>query len=399
MRVTYLGFAVDHKFILDILRVDATMPIQTHKFAWNLIDALKTVGCNVTFISSAPVSNYPGNPKIFFKMSSVNIFGVQGLYLPFVNLIILKHISRLISLFFLGGLFIAKSRPNFLVVHGVHSSYIICAFFFEKLFKLKSIVVVTDPPEAVLRKSHGLRGLFYTLDKFIVSLLLRKISGVVVLSKDLATALCPEVPALLIQGFAAEDSTSDPKNKHVFGPSGEAFHIVYAGGLSTEYGVDLVLNAISFIHCDEFRFHFFGKGPMHSEIMSRAQLDPRIYCHGFIASDDLLPILKGADLLINPRPTTQQLVNLTFPSKLFEYISLGVPVLTTRLPNFPIELIGSVNFIDDESAVGIARDLNVLKSFDSAVLKARAADAKEIVLSSFGLHAQGNKIKSFLNSL
>lgn len=399
MRVTYLGFAVDHKFILDILKVDAMMPIQTHKFAWNLIDALKIAGCNVSFISSAPVSNYPANPKILFKASLVSVLGASGLYLPFVNLIILKHISRLISLLLFGGVFIFKARPDFLVVHGVHSPYIISAYFFEKLFKLKSVVIITDPPEAMLGKSSGFKGLLMTLDKFMVSWLLTKISGVVVLSKDLATALCPEVPALLIQGFASEDSMSDPKYKHSFGRVGEAFHIVYAGGLSAEYGVDLVLNAISLIQDDDFRFHFFGKGPMHSEIMSRAQLDSRIRCHGFLAPSDLLPMLKGADLLINPRPTTQQLVNLTFPSKLFEYVSLGVPVLTTRLPNFPAELIGNVNFIDDESAIGLARDLNVMKSFDSAVLKRRASIAKDIVLTSFGLQAQGNKIKNFFNSL
>jgi len=399
MNILYLGFAVDEGLISEILKNDKNMPIQTHKFAWNLIRTLKNTADNLHFISSAPVSNYPQNSRILFKGASLEIENVRGIYLPFINFVIIKHITRFLSALIIGGRYIYQNRPDFVIVHGLHSPYVVSAYIYSLIFNIKVVAVVTDPPSSFLPGLVGVNALVRKIDKIIISFFINKINGIIVLARQLALELCPNVPFLLMQGFFSDfkDKNADVNFRSNYGDGD--FHVAYAGGLSDEYGVSLFLDCLEYIDDCDFKFHFFGSGKLSEEIISRAKIDSRVIFHGFVSPEILIPKLRAVDILINPRPTNQKIVHLTFPSKLFEYISLGVPVLTTRLPNLPSEFDHCVHVLDEETPLMLAKKLVNIKITEQAKLKINALKAREILLFNFGFTEQGARIKKFLNSL
>ena len=103
-----------------------------------------------------------------------------------------------------------------------------------------------------------------------------------------------------------------------------------------------------------------------------------------------------ATLLVNPRPTKEEYVKYSFPSKTMEYMASGTPVLTTRLPGMPREYYPYVHFIDEETPEGIAQALKTVLSQSDEALFAQGMNAREFVLESRNNVVQAGKILTML---
>ena len=101
-------------------------------------------------------------------------------------------------------------------------------------------------------------------------------------------------------------------------------------------------------------------------------------------------------MLVNPRPTAEEFVKYSFPSKTMEYMSTGTPVLTTVLPGMPEEYHPYVYLIRDETPQGIARALkDTLAQSDEALLQKGMA-ARNFVLTEKDNVTQAEKILEML---
>lgn len=97
-------------------------------------------------------------------------------------------------------------------------------------------------------------------------------------------------------------------------------------------------------------------------------------------------------LLINPRPTNEEYVKYSFPSKTMEYMASGTPVLTTRLPGMPKEYYPYVNFIEEETPQGMARALSSVLSRSEEALRQQGLAARRFVLEERNNLVQAGKI-------
>ena len=97
MRVTLLGFTVPPETFEYISGHDRVMPAQTFRFGWAIVRALRDNGIEVRLLSTAPVSDYPANPKAVWGRKRFEVDGVVGLMMPFINLLLLKHVTRYLS--------------------------------------------------------------------------------------------------------------------------------------------------------------------------------------------------------------------------------------------------------------------------------------------------------------
>ena len=104
-----------------------------------------------------------------------------------------------------------------------------------------------------------------------------------------------------------------------------------------------------------------------------------------------------ATLLINPRPTNQEFVKYSFPSKNMEYLVSGTPLLTTRLPGMPMEYYPYIYTIDAETDEGLCKTLRVLLSKSKQELHENGKRAKMFVLENKNENIQGKKIVLLLN--
>src|SRR5690606_13156140 len=136
-----------------------------------------------------------------------------------------------------------------------------------------------------------------------------------------------------LPGFAPETTIPAPPVK-----AGPEFTVAYAGSLQEAYGIGDLVHAIQNIDNPNIRLDIYGAGGLSKWIQEVGEADPRIRYHGTLPHQELLPKLQQADLLANPRRLDFENVRYSFPSKLLEYLSLGVPTLSTPLPDIPSEL-------------------------------------------------------------
>jgi len=394
VKVTLLGFTLPSEDMENILRTDSNMPSQTHAFAWALVEALRSARISVSLLSSAPVSNYPRNSQILFRGRPFTSKGVQGETFGFVNLVILKHLSRFATCTVRGTRALRRWRPDVLMIHGVHSPYLLYGVISRGLTGAKSVVVLTDPPGVCLPSDGIVLRTLKRIDIRLVKWALRSVDGVVVLTDPLATDFAPGTPHLVMEGILP----SAP-NKHFTSLPRSTFRAMYAGGLLDSYGVDRLVKAIQRLPHDEVRFAAYGKGPLCSWIDDQAKVDPRIEKVQFTKREVVMEKYATADLLVQPRPVDQDFVRYSFPSKLLEYMASGTPVLTTRLSGIPPKYGPYVYWIDDDSVEGIERSLRAVMLVPADERAAKGHAAAEFVTKTCSSGVQGARIHDFLTEI
>ena len=128
--------------------------------------------------------------------------------------------------------------------------------------------------------------------------------------------------------------------------------VFYDGGVSKQYGLADLVEGFRMADIPNARLEIYGPGDYVPELQKIAEEDSRIIYGGMLMNSEIVEREQQATLLVNPRPTHEEFVKYSFPSKTMEYMASGTPVLTTRLPGMPKEYYPYVSFIDEETADG-----------------------------------------------
>lgn len=394
MKATLLGFTVPDDLVAEINRTDAFMATQTHRFAWGVVRGLREAGVQVDLLSAAPVSDYPRNPRRAFGGGRFTQHGVDGSYLPFINLLVLKHVTRWLSAWFLGGRHLRRARPSWLLVHGVHSPFLWYAVYARRRLGLSVCVFMTDPPGVVLPSDSGLRRLLKTIDIGVTKRALARVDAVVALAEPLAIDYAPGVPFMTMEGVF--DPTSWPVRDRAASGDQSAFTITYAGGLSEEYGVGRLVRAARACPDEDIRLQLLGRGDLEGWIREQAEEDPRVLPPRLVDPADLSDIYAQSDVLVQPRPVAQGFVRYSFPSKLLEYMASGTPVVSTRLSSIPEAYEGLLLWADDSEG-GMMQALRHVRELPTDERAAIARRASEFVRTTRSGGAQGHRMRAFLD--
>lgn len=395
MRVTLLGFTVPTSLLEWINQNDVNLASQTHRFAWGLVSALRSAGCDVDLLSSAPVSDYPRNPRLWWSGGKFESHGTRGRMIPFVNALGFKHLSRTISAFAIGTREIRRHRPAWLLVHGVHSPFLWFGVWCQRWLGVSTCVVLTDPPGVVLQSDGCGRRVLKRLDIGLTKQALSRVSAVVVLAQPLADDFAPNVRAMVMEGLFDESAWTQVSTPD---PSEHTFDITYAGGLSSEYGVKDLVDAVREWHDPRVRLHLFGRGPLEDWISQQAEGDGRISSAKLLPPEELAAVYARSDVLVQPRPEGQDFVAYSFPSKLIEYMASGTPVVSTRLSSIPEDYEGHVSWAAS-GATGIRHALMQVAVMDPARRHRMGTDAREFVLRTRTAAAQGRRLRAFLDGI
>jgi glycosyltransferase involved in cell wall biosynthesis len=170
----------------------------------------------------------------------------------------------------------------------------------------------------------------------------------------------------------------------------------YAGGVSKQYGLSNLVEGFRKADLANARLHIYGPGDYVEELESIAAEDDRIFYGGMLLNTEIVDKEQEAALLVNPRPTDEEYVKYSFPSKTMEYMASGTPVLTTVLPGMPREYHPYVYLLEDETADGIAAKLQkVLASSDGELFR-KGMEARTFVLEQKNNVIQAQKILDML---
>lgn len=171
----------------------------------------------------------------------------------------------------------------------------------------------------------------------------------------------------------------------------------YAGGVRKQYGLQNLVEGFRQADLPDAALHIYGPGDYVPELEAIAREDSRIYYGGMLLNSEILDREMAATLLVNPRPTNEEYVKYSFPSKTMEYMSTGTPVLTTVLPGMPQEYHEYVYLLPDESAEGIARQLKGVLGQSQQTLFEKGQRARAFVLEEKNNRVQSKKILDMLS--
>lgn len=170
----------------------------------------------------------------------------------------------------------------------------------------------------------------------------------------------------------------------------------YAGGVSKQYGLGNLVEGFRMAAPENAQLHIYGPGDYVKELQKIAEEDDRIYYGGMLLNTEIVDREQQATLLVNPRPTNEEYVKYSFPSKTMEYMASGTPVLTTVLPGMPLEYHPYVFLLEDETAEGIAAKLTEVLSHTEEELFQKGCEARRFVLEEKNNVIQAKKILDML---
>lgn len=390
MRVMLVGFLLPDRLFESLLESDEGMPIQTQRFGLSLMRSLQAGGAEVAVISASPATTFPHNSAIFFRGGRFEVEGSRGVLLGFVNLPILKHLTRVISVMWHGPKYVRGHRSDVLMIHGIHSPWLVFGVFASRRLRVPAVAVVTDPPNVPHQFDTAVTRVLKRADQHVVKYLLSKLDGVVALTRHLAEDYAPGLKSLVMEGISPEPA---PLRPHSCDPPDRIPVVLYAGGLSEEYGVTLLMDAHA-LNPEAFRLHIAGRGPLESVVRLRAARECNLDFLGLVPPGELAQLYDSADVLVNPRPPGQGFTRYSFPSKLLEYVASGALIVSTRLEGVPEEY-GDVVFWAEPTSRGLLTGLELALGSDPRSRSERGLAAQSLARSR-SMTAQGTRIVRFL---
>lgn len=291
-----------------------------------------------------------------------------------------NHLSVLWKAFWTTRTFLKLNKDAGVICDVLNFSVSTGAILAARLMGRKVVGIITDFPEML----SGKCGLKESLHWKII----HKCTGYVLLTEAMAERVRPGAkPYLVIEGqvdSAMEEQSNCLENKW------SGLNCVYAGGLHKKYGIETLVKAFILADVPNSFLHIYGDGDFVPEL--RHITNDHIIYHGIVPNSEVVAAEIASTLLINPRPTTEEFVKYSFPSKNMEYMSSGTPVLTTNLPGMPEEYKDYVYIFDDETVQGIARKIREVLSLPTKGLYRKGKAAKEFVLNEKNNIRQAQKI-------
>jgi glycosyltransferase involved in cell wall biosynthesis len=286
---------------------------------------------------------------------------------------------------------LAKKGYRYCIIDVLNVSVNMAIISLCKRLNLKLIGIVTDIPKLI---SSDEKSMFVKATDFIIE----KCDGYVLLTEQMNDFfnIDRKKPFAVIEGQIDDDVQTDQDEKH--SPC-EKKICMYAGSLEIVNGLKYMIEGFLKADIPDLELYLYGNGGYRERIKQICAENRSIKYFGNRYVDEVVEAQKKADLLINPRPTDQEFVKYSFPSKNMEYMASGTPLLTTRLPGMPKEYDDHVYFIEMETAEGFADALRNVFSLSSDERRKKGLEAQEVVVENKKGSMQVKKVADIIKRI
>lgn len=253
--------------------------------------------------------------------------------------------------------------------------------------------IVTDLPEFMDLGESRVKKLLKKVDMLSIRRFMKRMDGFVLYAPKMAEYLSiPDGKWLLMEGsYDVGELRSDTKKR----TDGKRA-IMYSGVLDVQLGIDLLLKAFMQLKDPELELWLTGGGNAEGLIRKCAEKDPRIRFFGFLPTRaDVLKLQSEAALMINMRLPSEPASAYCFPSKIFEYLCSGNPVLSYRIEGISDEYADHLIFIEDETVEATCRAMEKALAMDEEQRRAFGEAAREFVCTRKNNLHQARRVLEF----
>ena len=399
INILYISSLCSPQVLEYLFNSSSTKPLQSiQKFHRLFTEGIKLSDDTVTIetLSSVPVP--VNHKKWLWKIPMEKFNNICYRYIPFINIPLLKDIIIFFYSFFrivIWRFSDQKTSNKIIVCDILKLGITVSANLACKLTGIKILAIVTDLPGLMVVNSLNAQPLKLKIYNEITSKILSNFDGYILLTEQMNEIVNPRgKPYMIMEGLVNIDLKFSDNSLKI--KQSERI-LIYAGGLFEKYGIKKLIESFIMIEGEDLRLHIYGSGEMVKNMAAYMQIDPRIAYKGNVPNQIVVDNLQTATLLINPRPSKEELSKYSFPSKNMEYMASGTPLITTLLPGMPPDYYPYVYLFNDESLNGMKRTLEFLLSKTKEELHEFGNKSKEFVLNYKNNVIQGHRLLIFLN--
>lgn len=180
----------------------------------------------------------------------------------------------------------------------------------------------------------------------------RLISGAFVAHPALSSRLPESIPSVLVPGFVVPLTRCSPC------PTPDAgVRFLYSGSLDEPRGIDLILDALPMLPKNRWTLDITGRGPLEHRVTEAAR-DPRwpnrVRFHGRLSHAAFSTLAQSCHIGLNCQRPSDPISAVTFPSKIFTYLSAGLFVISSRASEVPDICGRACRYYDKDAAPSLA---------------------------------------------
>ncbi|NLA73843.1 MAG: glycosyltransferase [Clostridiales bacterium] len=382
------------------------MPDAANALQWNIIDGLEANDCGkMKILNYLPVGSYPNSytdKKIEnFVFQHTQKYRADDLNLGCSNLTVIKQLVN-------PPLFKREIKKwakqdngtkKILIIYTAKPMFLTLAKYAKKCnINIDTCCIIADIPEFCTASSlHGIRKIYNDYGAVKCASLYKYIDKFVLLTKQMAHRLAINAPFIVMEGIATKPDTKSDIS--LYDKFRNEKYILYSGSLNHKFGIGVLIEAFSLIQNQEIKLLLCGFGDAEELIKEKQNSDNGIVFLGKIDRKQVVPLQRGATVLVNPRQNIEEYTKYSFPSKNLEYLSSGVPVVAYKLDGIPDEYDKYLNYPADNSPETLAIVLtSICNMTDSQRIKMGQA-AQSFVLKNKNNVAQTKRILEFIKSM
>lgn len=392
MKILYLGYAVS----LEEADCLSGASVAGNKMQVNILRELGTYeDVELQCITVYPLAAWPREKRLRISGKEIPVTdSVQTYRVPFWNFPVIKQIWQTFAVYKAAKRLVTKD--TIILTFNLFPQVGIPLMWLKKWHGCETCSILADlpiDPEAASRKGikKWLRSRF---DKLTVRAI-EYCDHFIVLNKNAISSYTCSQDYIVVEGGIPTEQVvpvTPPAKK-------EKKTIVYSGALSEYSGILRLIEAMSMVNDAEATLEIYGDGYLTARIRSQAEQLPNVRYMGKVSNREMLEIQRKAFLLVNPRPIGDTISKLTFPSKLFEYLLSGTPVLTTKLDGITDDYLEHLFYTEDDSPRGLAEKINEILNVEPDVLKEKSVGAQRFVTEHKTWEKQCQKIYTFLREI
>lgn len=328
------------------------LSLADHNLNRNLILGLdEATGTPVTLVNNTPIPNYPNYPKIIFKKKSwQHTEGGCDIHCGFINLPLIKHLSRAITTYrgIKKAVKAAGDEPVLLLTYDLHLGACLAIRRAKRAFpNLRTFLFMPDVPNVVLQASTG--GNVTRSSKVRAGIKMKFISQFD--SYGFIAAALADVVDTTNKPYTVIEGIYNNHQPPLAAPTTDKKIIFYSGQLNPAYGMENLLEAFVKLYPEhpDHELWLCGSGRLSERIKELEKQCPGIRYYGYVDGNRVRQLQAEATVLINPRQNTDAFTKFSFPSKTMEYLASGKPVIGYKLDGIPAEYDPYIQYVADNS--------------------------------------------------
>lgn len=387
MHITYLGIISRPE---DVGKIGISS-VSGNKIQYNLLHYLSEYDdITIDIVSFHPFNSFPSE-RLWVKPQVEYLFGgrVKIWQIGYINISFLKQFLYPIITYYRARK-LTKSE-DVVFAYDMYPPQGLPLSWLKERVKGKTLCLLADLSLGGVHKESGLRKIFRKLFDWGTLRCLRACDHYIVLNENVAKVYAPHSDYLVMDGGVEPSEFESSRHWN-----GEVKNIVYTGALVEYSGIMNLIKAMSLIKSDRVVLDIYGTGPLQNRIEEIADSSDNINYHGFVKNEDAMRIQQTSWLLANPRPVQNAIAQVTFPSKIFEYMMSGRPVLSTRLNGFTEDYDQLLFWIDDSSPETLANKINEIDLLSNNDLEAVADSARKYLLNNKTWKMNAQKVHDYL---